>query len=1632
MRVYKTDFKLLIFLLGFLFLTSSCVPQSPNSVRSSTGDSQSTTTETPDAPTFEDSLNFFEYSNTKISSVFSTTSSFDDNLYFKGQGVNTYVGNNPSTVYCAIAHFPTLTGTQNLIVAGFARSQIDFTSGSKENFISLNYKTIDKNQNTTFCNNAAVTAKATALGGTNVYDLDDLCPTCSNISHQTDKVLIVDNFGNEITSLSSTGLGIKVTFGLPTGGGSSLCSSDSECGNVGLDCCLAGQCVKDGTLKRSYTAAEPEYNDYIAALIDVAKDELNKKKYPNFYYICGDSVTPTDPTPDPNELTPEEKAQQALLNLKYLYDCTTPSEGEMSICTVRHSNAKTSTAYTTVKDDRDFSTTYTGTKPLGNTISEVIYQEVSLYKDGAFVGTPGFTFKSPLDTNDNFIDTMEITLTKAEDTNNKYKDLLIRYRIDGSCKKINSVLATCEKYYVQGQNDGKTTDHFPASNRFSVPTYIDSAREIIVEVDDTVRTRGTYWNFVSGAPGYVEFTGASLAVQDTQKVKITYYVNLGSYPVLDSKQTALEEIGKICNCPNNDCSLVEVKDDKDNVINYECSYPPPVIPDPPLQQQVMLSSKTAPHRHFDTNGVARDGLTLGDILANPNLEQEGSAFEYTNNDLSKPNNASSYIGFNEIYGSFTYTSGKAVPAKEVVVKKGTTYDISVDDGIFSSCFSCGADYYSNLAKIFPDSFTGSGGGYKPDLVTSSKFGTTNFRADDLAFGRSCFVPATMLAWSHTPKSDRQSQRMSRLSAQHFLMSNGYNRDWYGFDYGSVIGSFDGVRWFSVGTKRRIKAESNKLFLAINAYFSALTQENTYKILIQDSIINGTQTFPTTDFESDGAECQQVYACEKDSDCASALGWDYACETVTSIKSSYPNFDDNAIEIPNEESIERLISLNGSYSGTSKRCVYRGKGAACTQNYGNVNNVSNAYSGILGTRTHGCSHNNYCQRLSDAAAPTKFNNSINRYGNSILIRNTDPDATVQVPSFGLQAPIIGRPKEWIGTEEANVLARGNLSANGVQAICIPGKAQSDIAGTKTFEDLMDEIPTNIGDVINGMGQTGSSTTTAVQSYLSQCPTFNTNGNYVSFESPTSTLATSAVKDFAASQSLSTQFLDIFDSLLTTKVVKDLQNNLADSTSLHQNSCMRAPGSTCHTDFDCAPSDYVAKAIKSISTTDIGALNEYELLFWQQELVCSQPDPSTSADFDVRKNRCCRETNKKITIPTVNTSNVPENDEGFTRTINLSDAAGTDVALNQAARYSGNSVSHYDRKVDNKKDLVVANNNACTVGSLSTTCKPVSDVEQQYETLTTVASRTCCSENWVRDFSTERGGGHDWRPEKMQQVSIGNLECLNYIGPNKNCADPDNFSQCDARSVPEVEALDILKWVGSFDLTGIPNVAIKDPNAFSGEFACQDNPTNIIPALVDNVSINSAEYRGSNDNEIYLKATDQTNFNTNIKQVFSKDTFSCCMPTNTQMNESDDPSLCCSGFINPNTNKCAMRNYTDLTVYLNRYVSSEAKDLPSTIFDRETGFIKDSATVIQVACEKKMCASGFLTYGIAYGKYKYKNVNEDVQNKFVNRYIENETEDNFEGKVDLYREGLKWNSHVYCVPEEVGNNLLNAGIPVFQCN
>src|SRR5690606_3489477 len=133
------------------------------------------------------------------------------------------------------------------------------------------------------------------------------------------------------------------------------------------------------------------------------------------------------------------------------------------------------------------------------------------------------------------------------------------------------------------------------------------------------------------------------------------------------------------------------------------------------------------------------------------------------------------------------------------------------------------------------------------------------------------------------------------------------------------------------------------------------------------------------FASDGAECQQYHVCNTDRDCASQLGWEYTCESITGLKTIWPDVDENGLEVPESESLKTLSNiLVGNLGGGTKRCVYRGYGSACTPNFADVQNDS-AYAGNTLDGFHACSPNNYCQRIVESStnAP-KFNNSIARW------------------------------------------------------------------------------------------------------------------------------------------------------------------------------------------------------------------------------------------------------------------------------------------------------------------------------------------------------------------------------------------------------------------------------------------------------------------------------------------------------------------------------------------------------------------------------------------------------------------------------------------------------------------------------
>jgi len=612
------------------------------------------------------------------------------------------------------------------------------------------------------------------------------------------------------------------------------------------------------------------------------------------------------------------------------------------------------------------------------------------------------------------------------------------------------------------------------------------------------------------------------------------------------------------------------------------------------------------------------------------------------------------------------------------------------------------------------------------------------------------------------------------------------------------------------------------------------------------------------------------------------------------------------------------------------------------------------------------------------------------------------------------------------------------------MCIPGRDRNDdtLLNNHTNKPTSDAT----GDQINAMGVTPDLVTGnsgGVRHYLSSCSILDDGGDFlfkrasgsITESSPLSSLE---VSNFASRQALPTNSLAIFesDSMTGNDIIKNFEEEFIEEVTYQENRCLRAPGSACFSNLDCAPNPFIANKVGNINTDDTSVtsiLNAYEIKFWQEELVCSQQTPSTDPDFNLGENRCCREIGKPLTIGTATVNQ----DDTTDKDLDFGLIPGVTTSINSRTRNSRlSTVWDLINPVNsNYPQLRTVRNDQCALGS----CGDPVDMQNQFNTFNEVATRTCCSQNWVRNFNSEdNGGGHLWGPDKTQQIPKESFRCYNYIrcsNVSGTCgsdpsADFDGFScshtdsptdpACLARSVPLGEANRIFDWLGSLELTGIPQVAIKD--ASHSEFTCTVNPQDqsqaaagaIAPNLLADPLVADPEF--SDGISTYLKASDPSNFVTsNVRQIFSPDTASCCLPAGTEVGADADPSTCCTGYVGQ-TGTCQLPDYSNVSLYLNRFISSEAKEEVLGAFDAQSGFLKSTVDVIRIACSRKICESGLVIPGIALSNLRTRGHELDVSQK--RRFIDGDDEANsFSGLNTLYDRGLRWNNHIYCSDDEL---------------
>jgi hypothetical protein len=1666
---------------------SSCLPEqaqvrsiAPSTENNITTDPDTNVDTTGNGTLLTEQINFFQQGTQKFTSQINIFSDYNDSFIIRGNEVNAFlkeaITSTPPTI-CLISKFPanSSTGSKELLVmTARIRNYYNTELSDREYFLQV--EVANDSANTTDCLTVNLNNTLSQTYNTNsvAYKLSDICPNCTS-NTVSSGVELYDSTGTKISGINIDylKLGIIPALGSSTDANASACTTTSACVGQGYNCCLQGQCVNHGEVK---TGVDTTESNYLVAIQQIlARPELIKN-YQDYFYICP-LMVPTNPDndqTDPN-LDPVQQAADLFEELKELYSCLNPVIDEFSICTKNEelvSQKVIPTGEATFNAPND-DITFSSLNPslTFNNIVGLNYAGIKIY-ESKLLSSDIETAFDPANgiiggANDNFGSGQSVTFKMLPPANAINDTLKIHYRVDGTCERVGSTIAKCKKYYKQGQvsTPPRSSDH-ASGQTFNIPSYANTSYNVIVEIGGVRQAPGAdSWNLV----GHSVVFANTFSIYNNQEIMISYFVSSNLADLLDSRENTQEKVNTHCSCGEGiECNLKPVYTDENGTLtltSYACLYPQPNLPEPPLQKTIFMSARSVAHKFFDKSGVHYEFDKISSdyrqecAASSTDDESDCNRFEYESDNVNKPNN-SEYTGFNEIYGSFNLNEKSPMPATKVDVIKGRQYDLFTDEGVFSSCLNCGTSYYSNLQKIFPNNFLHKGGGYQPDMVESRReYNQGKFNADDFKFGRACFLPATMIPWTHSTNESVTTQRRDRLKAQHFLFANGYNKDWYGFDYGSLIGSFDGVHWFAIGNQRQIQAKSNKLYLAINAYFGDVTSNNTFKVVVSEvSSVLFSGSVVAHDTESDGAECQKAHYCATDNDCTAKLGYDYTCQNVAGLKTSWPLFDNNGNEISGSNLVS-LLSLVGGSNGQVKRCVYRSRGSICEEDLSSLNPLT-SYTSNEQVALHTCSANTYCESIQAA----KFNDKIARYADSPASQNNKSYITTKTDTVGLAARILGRPLDFYGTQEVQDDVKLTLLANNVKSICIPGKAPEN-AITKYELNSAPATITTEADKILGIGRTYASTVSQNENYFSACPATGDDGNFTNFDSEN--LNSDNHAPFAIAQNMSTNSLNLsaFDSL---NLFNDT-GSLVTAKGYHKNSCLRAAGAKCFTDLDCSPNRFISIKIKTV-TNFLNQMNEAEQNFWKEELVCGNsqkrfidnsiiPNPY----YKIEEQRCCRETAKSFTY-------FSQEHEGSS--FKLADASGNPLVpgvnldIDSPERYSRTHTTYDKQKSDLTGHPVMSVAKEKPSAPLD-----FADVEsklRQYNTLHLNNSRMCCTGHWVREFAdgtNGNNGGHKFSDSKQQNTDIENFKYLSWHNNNDPSAvqggstaaftcTVENVDQADCEIKTIVQGSDeeqkYLKWFGKFELLGIPQVLIETNksgndsvfaplNTSQQEVTDGSNP--VFYGTIKNNTESDADSEGKTDVtyggiNYYSAASTGTSANgyadgnfdigaTKLKRVFSENEFNCCLPTGIEVDATTSSEQCCTGSVTNQggPTRCCLQDYTDLSVYTNRYVSSEGaffngQKINDSSIDPLTGYISKEK-VLQMA--GTMCCSGTATYGVAISSlYIPINVDEYLPEKLTRRWLYSSTTD---GTTDAYREfnkGVKWNDHVYCIPADGGSD------------
>jgi hypothetical protein len=326
-----------------LFFTSliSCVPQS-QTAGVNTGNSTDTGNETETTPVanFGDPVFplpgiFIQEGLIKTSTNFPLPINFTDSFLIRGAAVSSFLRKLPNTTkICLMGKYTFSAGVNKfLLLSAKPKSFTDLLNKTTEFYLQVEPSNDQANQNDCLTYNLTETLVATSTSPTFHFSLTQICSNCTTSITSSPLQLFFNN-GEEVPNLSLNSLMITISGSISATTNS--CVENSICKARNFDCCLQGQCVKDGAI-RPTALTNP---DFLVAQEDVKNNPTRFVVYPQFFFVCESRPEPeaegayTETTIDPNY-----EASIRLMELGQLYNCLNAVDGEFSYCTVKFTEA---------------------------------------------------------------------------------------------------------------------------------------------------------------------------------------------------------------------------------------------------------------------------------------------------------------------------------------------------------------------------------------------------------------------------------------------------------------------------------------------------------------------------------------------------------------------------------------------------------------------------------------------------------------------------------------------------------------------------------------------------------------------------------------------------------------------------------------------------------------------------------------------------------------------------------------------------------------------------------------------------------------------------------------------------------------------------------------------------------------------------------------------------------------------------------------------------------------------------------------------------------------------------------------------------------------------------------------------